>query len=356
MTPSPSPSQRELFAAHVSTRKPAVGQLCRWKDEVSESERSARVPWAAGFSSKQSLSFRAPEGQGQPTAGGGGGAAEDIAGCCCACRHVSLRRPGVRSGPPPKTQSQAVLASGAPRPTLWVTLRVLSHPRPGQETRLTARDHRGWPAACEFGAGAGGALETVGLRSPRRPALRPQVPPVPGAWSAPPHCRPGAGTSPFSQAFPAPMCSSLGSVPRTGRAPWAEREGSQPGESPELWAVTGPNRHPNTTRPTDGGLVPLSLYVGRGDSPLDFEVSHQVRPRGEALGRLQPCMQRVGTSQREAPLGTPTVEHGTPRVRSQSRGAGRQPEHRGGGGADKCGRSGATRVCGGPGGPRRGVE
>lgn len=196
----------------------------------------------------------------------------------------------------------------------------------------------------------------MGLRSPRRPALRPQVPPVPGAWSAPPHCRPGAGTSPFSQAFPAPMCSSLGSVPRTGRAPWAEREGSQPGESPELWAVTGPNRHPNTTQPTDGGLVPLSLYVGRGDSPLDFEVSHQVRPRGEALGRLQPCMQRVGTSQREAPLGTPTVEHGTPRVRSQSRGAGRQPEHRGGGGADKCGRSGATRVCGGPGGPRGGVE
>lgn len=188
VTPSPSPSQRELFAAHVSTRKPAVGQLCRWKDEVSESERSAWVPWAAGFSSKQSLSFRAPEGQGQPTAGGGGGGGEDIAGCSRACRYVSLRRPGVGSGLPPKTQSQAVLASGAPRPTLWVTLRVLSHPRPGQETRLTARDHRGWPrGGVEWGTLSHRATQEppagwpgCGGRGAASPSLRPRRRFVPG--------------------------------------------------------------------------------------------------------------------------------------------------------------------------------
>lgn len=248
VTPSPSPSQRELFAAHVSTRKPAVGQLCRWKDEVSESERSARVPWAAGFSSKQSLSFRAPEGQGQPTAGGGGGVAEDIAGCSRACRHVSLRRPGVGSGPPPKTQSQAVLASGAPRPTLWVTLRVLSHPRPGQETRLTARDHRGWPAACEFGAGAGGALETVGLRSPRPPGSAPSGTACPGGLVCPSALQAWGGHLALFSGFSCPDVLQPGLCATHREGPVGRKGGEPAGREPRAVgchrAQPSPKHHP----------------------------------------------------------------------------------------------------------------
>lgn len=240
VTPSPSPSQRELFAAHVSTRKPAVGQLCRWKDEVSESERSAWVPWAAGFSSKQSLSFRAPEGQGQPTAGGGGGRRRTSRGAAARADMSPSAALASGVGRHPRPRSRLFWPQAPPdqlsgSPCVCSAIHIQGRRRGSQHATTAAG-----PRPASLAQAREGPWKRWGCGLPGRPALRPQVPPVPGAWSAPPHCRPGAGTSPFSQAFPAPMCSSLGSVPRTGRAPWAEREGSQPGESPELWAVTGP--------------------------------------------------------------------------------------------------------------------
>lgn len=190
-------------------------------------------------------------------------AAEDSAGCYSFCRLVSLRGPGVGSGPPPKTPSQAVLASGAPRPTLWVTLRVLRHPRPGQETRLTARGHCGWPGTGEFGAGArgDGVLVAGGAaavsRAAQRCALAYHLSRGPGA----PLCTAGLGRAPrpFS-GFSCPNVPGPG-LCATHKEGLMGRKGggSRPCESPELWAVTGPIRHPHTTRPSDGGLVPLRL-------------------------------------------------------------------------------------------------
>lgn len=212
VTPSPSPSQRELFAAHVSARKPAVGQLCRWKDEVSESERSAWVPWAAGFSSKQSLSFRAPEGQGQPTAGGGGGGGaartsrgaaaradmspsaalvlgvgchprprarlfwpqappDQLSGSPCVCSAVQVQ--GRRRG------SQHATTAAGPRPASLAQAREGPWKRWGcglPGARLCALRYR-------LSRGPGPPLRTAGLGRAPRPFLRLFLPRCAPAWA-----------------------------------------------------------------------------------------------------------------------------------------------------------------------------
>lgn len=182
------------------------------------------------------------------------------------------------------------------------------------------------------------------LRSPGQPSAAPSRTTCPRGLVLTSALQAWGGHLALSQAFPAPMCPGLGSVPRTRRDSWAEGRG---GAGRARAQSCGLSPGPSVTQTPPGHLtVGWSLYAGQGHNPLDFEVSHRVCPRGEALGRPQPHMQRVGNSQGEAPRVCPQRSTGRPerghRARSRSRAAGRQVWQGGR-------RSGATHVCWGPG-------
>lgn len=160
------------------------------------------MPRAAVFFSL----FRVPEGQGQPTAAGGGGQRGVLQLVQTCLPPWPWRRewaatkdaePGCSGLRRPQTNSLGDPACAPPS-----TSRARDAAHSTWPLRL-ARDARVWRRRAGR-RGAGSRWGCCGL--PGSPALRPRVPPVPGAWCSPLHCRPGAGTSPFLRLF-LPQCA-----------------------------------------------------------------------------------------------------------------------------------------------------